>query len=400
MLFQSILDRVSKLEKFEDKFLDLLQNFDNEKEVELKTKKGTFKGFRIQHNNLRGPYKGGVRYHPSVTKEELKNLSFEMTLKTSLANIPFGGSKGGINVNPKDLTQKELEELTRLFIQKIAGVIGPYQDIPAPDVGTNSQIMAWMMDEYSQIKGENIPGVVTGKPPELGGMQLRPQATALGGFYVIQEVLKTYPLKDKRVAIQGFGHVGHFTADFLNQAGFKIIALSDSKGGILNPKGLNPHKIIDVKEKRGTVQAFKEGEKITNEELLKLDCGLLVPAAFENQITKKNASLVKAKLILELANNPIDIEANDILIDNNTTIIPDILANSGGVIISYFEWVQNLQRLNWDEEEINQRLQSMMKNAWEEILHYSLSLNCSLREGAFFAALNRLHKAAKLRGRI
>jgi len=361
-----------------------------------------FTGYRVQHNMVRGPAKGGIRYHPDVDLDEVKALAMWMTWKTSVANIPFGGAKGGVQCNPKKMSLRELENMTRRFVYEIAMFIGPDQDIPAPDVYTNPQVMAWIMDTYSILKGYSVPGVVTGKPLELGGSLGRHEATGKGVFITAQEAAKhlKIPLKGARVVVQGCGNVGGISAQYFEKAGAKVIAISDSKEGIYNPKGLNTSSVLECKTKYYCLLApgTKHGDKITNEELLELDCDILVPAALENQITLKNAAQIKAKMIVEGANGPTTPEADDIIYDRGIFIVPDILANAGGVTVSYFEWVQNLQELLWSEEEISERLTRILKKSFGEVLHLSQKEKVGMRTAALMLGIGRVAEATRLRG--
>ncbi|MDP2624697.1 MAG: Glu/Leu/Phe/Val dehydrogenase, partial [Candidatus Peregrinibacteria bacterium] len=333
-----------------------------------------FRGFRVQHNNVRGPYKGGVRYHPEVDMEEVKALAMWMTIKCAVVGIPLGGAKGGVIVDSSQLTHRELEDLSRSYIRAVAPLVGPHQDIPAPDVYTNPQIMAWMADEYSQLQGYNRLGVVTGKPLTVGGSEGRAEATSQGGVYVLLEAMKAHEMKpeDTRMVVQGFGNAGSNVAKILADEGFKIIGVSDSKGGLYCEGGLHPKEAISCKRENGSVgECFVAGieynqkdmaacQKVTNEQLLELDCDVLVLSALENQVTEKNAGNVKAKIILELANGPTTPEADEILKENGVMVIPDILANAGGVTVSYFELVQNEMNFYWSAEEVQERLSKIM----------------------------------------
>jgi len=358
----------------------------------------SFEGYRIQHNDSRGPFKGGIRYHPNVSMDEVKALSTWMTLKCAVANIPFGGGKGGIIVDPKKLSKSELERLSREYIKKIAQYIGPDKDIPAPDVYTDSQIMSWMLDEFEKINGKHIPGVITGKPIELGGSLGRDKATAQGGVFVLEAAIKALKFSGKKVAIQGFGNAGSVAAEILYNNGFTIIAVSDSKGGIYSEKGINIPKLMEHKKKTDSVQGFTGTKNITNEQLLELDTDILIPAALENQITIANANKIKAKIILELANGPTTPEADEILFKRGIHVIPDILANSGGVSVSYFEWVQNLQNYYWDLEEVNKKLKKLMQDAFANVFERTQKYKTDLRTGANILALERVSKAMQLRG--
>lgn len=356
-----------------------------------------FTGYRVQHNNARGPFKGGIRFHPNVTLDEVKALAMWMTWKCSIVNIPFGGAKGGVIVDPKSLTYRELERISREYIRSIAEFIGPDIDIPAPDVNTNPTIMSWMFDEYSKITGKQIPSIITGKPVEVFGSLVRNISTSLGGKYVLDEIVDWLNLKKPlKVAIQGAGNVGGGLLKLLSaDKNYKVVAISDSKGGILYEDGLN-EEVLKVKKETGSVVNYK-GNKITNEELLELDVDILVPAALENQITEKNADKIKAKVILELANGPTTPEADEILENNGVTVVPDILANAGGVTVSYFEWVQNREGYYWDENLIKSRLKEVMTKATRDVIRISKEKRLSLRKGAYILALKRVVSSLKYR---
>jgi glutamate dehydrogenase (NAD(P)+) len=360
-----------------------------------------FTGYRVQHNVSRGPAKGGIRYHPSVDLDEVRALAMWMTWKSAVVNIPFGGAKGGVQCNPKEMSLHEIEHLTRRFTWEISLLLGPEQDIPAPDVYTNPQVMAWMMDTYSILKGYSVPGVVTGKPIELGGSLGRFEATGRGVVITALEALKflNKPIEGAKVAIQGCGNVGGVAAKHFDRLRAKIIAISDSKRGIYNEKGLDLQRILEYKAK---YQCFvcekKEESEITNQELLELDCDILVPAAIENQITGKNAPRIKAQIIVEGANGPTTPEADEILNEKGIFIVPDILANAGGVTVSYFEWVQNLQELIWSEEEVLDRLTRIMQRGFKEVLEISLSKKIPMRIAALVLGIGRVAEATRLRG--
>ncbi len=356
-------------------------------------------GHRVQFNDARGPCKGGIRFHPDVDLEEVKTLSFLMTLKCAVANIPFGGGKGGVVINPKELSKNELERLSRGYIRAIHKFIGPNIDIPAPDVYTTPQIMAWMLDEYELITGKHQPAVITGKPLAMGGSEGREYSTSYGGAAVFKELAKQMNLNpNAKVAIQGFGNVGSHLADILFQAGYKIVAISDSQGGVYNNEGLDIKKLLDHKTKNNSIVNFENTKRISNEELLEIECDVLVPAALSNQITIKNADKIKSKIILELANAPITMEADEILDAKNIIVVPDILANSGGVVGSYFEWVQNNYNYTWKEEEVIRRLDRIMSNAFKEVYDESQKHECSMRNASYIVAVKRVLEAEKLRG--
>lgn len=361
-----------------------------------------FTGYRVQHNMDRGPGKGGMRYHPDVDLDEMRALSMWMTWKAAVVNIPFGGAKGGIQCNPKEMSPMELESMTRRFIWEISSIIGPKQDIPAPDVNTNPQVMAWIMDTYSTLKGYCVPGIVTGKPIELGGSLGRIEATGKGVFITAQEAARhlNLPIEGSRVIIQGCGNVGGIAAQYFDRAGAKVIAISDSKGGIFNKRGLDIPSVLNCKKKYSCISTpkIKGGDEVTNEELLEIDCDILIPAALENMITRKNARKIKAKVVAEGANGPTTPEADEILYDRGVFIVPDILANAGGVTVSYFEWVQNLQELLWNEEEISERLTKIMKRSFSEVMDLSKKKKVNMRTAALMLGIGRVAEATKLRG--
>jgi len=359
-----------------------------------------FTGFRIQHNDTRGPAKGGIRYHPDVTLDETRALAAWMTLKAAVANIPYGGAKGAVICNPKLMSQTELERLTRRYTAEISILIGPESDIPAPDVGTNPQIMAWIMDTYSMTKGYSIPAVVTGKPIEIGGSKGRFEATGRGCMISANLAArqKRMSLDGATVVVQGVGNVGSAAAKLLVREGCRVIAVSDSKGGVHNSKGLDMESLLNYKKETGSVVDFNGADTITNVELLALTCDILIPAAIECQITASNAAQVKAKIVVEGANGPTTPEADKILHDNGVLVIPDVLANTGGVIVSYFEWVQNLEFFFWDEEEINGRLQKIMTNAFAEVSEISKADKTDMRSAAHMLAIKRLVSAMSIRG--
>jgi glutamate dehydrogenase/leucine dehydrogenase len=359
-----------------------------------------FMGCRVQHNDARGPYKGGIRYHPDVTLSEVTALAMWMTWKCAIIDIPYGGAKGGVCCNPKEMSIGELERLTRRYTSMLLDFIGPYQDVPAPDVYTDAQTMAWIVDTYSRFKGYSVPEVATGKPIVIGGLLGREEATSRGVIFCVREATKhiKMPLKGSSVAVQGFGSVGWNAARLLSEMGCKIIAVSDSQGGVHDPKGLNPVAVFEHKEKTGSVLGFRRSEKITNEELLELKCDILVPAALENQITKANAAKIKAKLLAEAANGPITPEADTILREKGVFIIPDILANSGGVAASYFEWVQNLTRERWTEDEVNRKLEVKMVKAFDDVYELSKGQKADMRTAALMLGIGRVAEAIKTLG--
>ena len=361
----------------------------------------TFNGYRVHHNLVKGPTKGGIRYHPDVTLDECRALAMWMTWKCALMDLPYGGAKGGVTVDPKALSVHELENLTRRYATEISPFIGPERDIPAPDVGTNAQIMAWMMDTYSMHKGYSVPAVITGKPIAIGGTAGRESATGLGTTYVTRAVLQQVlgrSLEDASVAVQGFGNAGNWAARTMHERGADIVAVSDSGGGIYNPNGLDPRHLLQHKANHGTVASYPEGDRVTNEELLELNVDVLVPAALEGQITERNAHNVRASVIAEAANGPVTPEADLVLFDKGVTVIPDILCNAGGVVVSYFEWVQDLQAFFWSEGEIRQRMEDKLLNNLEEVVANAARTKHDLRTAAYMTAIGRIVEATKLRG--
>ncbi|HEY4220364.1 MAG TPA: Glu/Leu/Phe/Val dehydrogenase dimerization domain-containing protein, partial [Myxococcota bacterium] len=359
----------------------------------------TFQGYRVQHDDSRGPFKGGLRYNPHVDPDEVKSLASLMTWKTAVIDVPYGGAKGGITVDPKLLSTAEVERLTRKFINKIHDVIGPHLDIPAPDVNTTAQHMAWIFDEYSKLHGHS-PGVVTGKPVDLYGSLGREAATGRGVAIATREVLKANkrPLEGARVAVQGFGNVGTYTAKFLKQMGAKIVAIADHTGAFRSKDGIDVDKAIAHNKKHGHLAEFDGGDKLKGDDILFEDVDVLVPAALGGVITAANIKDIRAPLIVEGANGPTDPEANDALEKRGTIIVPDIFANAGGVTVSYFEWVQNLQHFTWSEDEVNQKLEQKMVKGFETIWRVATDRKVSLRTAAFIVAIGRVGKARVLRG--
>lgn len=361
-----------------------------------------FEGFRIQHSTLRGPAKGGVRYHQNVNVDEVRALSAWMTFKCAVAAIPYGGGKGGIVCRPREMSKGELERLTRTYIDKISAIISPNTDIPAPDVGTNAQTMDWMVDEYSKLKGESVYGIVTGKSIEIGGSKGRNEATGRGVCFVTLEMMKKYNMKpeDCKIAIQGMGNVGSISAKLLAEEGAKIIAVSDVSCAIYNENGLDIAGIYKYLDSGKNLLDGYTGDckRITNAELLELPCDILIPAALENQITAENADRIKAKIVIEAANGPTSVEADEILNKKGVKVLPDILSNSGGVIVSYFEWVQNLQNFYWEEDDVNAKLKRQIVGAFNDVFDAREKYDCTFRVAAYIVALNRLVTAKKLRG--
>lgn len=361
-----------------------------------------FTGHRVQYNDARGPAKGGIRFHPDVTVEDVSELALLMALKCAVVNIPFGGSKGGVQVDPAELDQHELELVTRAYIQAIADHIGPYKDIPAPDVYTDERTMAWILDEYERIMRRHQPAVVTGKPPALGGITARRYSTALGGVHVLEEALKERGLRPKgaRVAIQGFGNVGEHAARLLAERGYVVVAASDVNGGTAAPRGLDIEALRRHKSDTGTVAGFGGGKSISNDELLITDCDILVPAALSNQLHEGNAGDVKARIVLELANGPTTVEADEMFFSRGIMVVPDILANAGGVVVSYFEWSQNLSNETWREEKVLARLQEIMTRAFNDVHERCKGGKCRLRKSAYELGVRRILEAERLRGNL
>jgi glutamate dehydrogenase (NAD(P)+) len=360
-----------------------------------------FTGYRVVHSDARGPAKGGIRYHPDVHLDEVRALAMWMTWKSAVVNIPFGGAKGAVQCNPKEMSQKEIEHMTRRFTWEISPLIGPERDIPAPDVYTNPQVMAWIMDTYSILKGYAVPGVVTGKPLELGGSVGRYEATGKGVFVTAQEAMRHLglPMEGARVVIQGAGNVGGVAAQYFHRGGARVLGISDSRGGLYNRNGLDIDAVLACKNRYECILSRElGGEEVTNRELLELDCDILVPAALENQITGENASRLSCRVIVEGANGPTTPEADEILFDRGIFVVPDILANAGGVTVSYFEWVQNLQELLWSEEEVTERLQRIMTRAFAETLAIAREKKVHLRTAAYVLGVGRVAKATELRG--
>jgi glutamate dehydrogenase (NAD(P)+) len=359
----------------------------------------TFTGYRIQHDNSRGPMKGGLRFHPKLDQLECVSLASLMTWKTAVANLPYGGAKGGITCDPTQLSLKELERLTRKYVDQVQDVIGPTRDIPAPDVNTNPQVMAWIMDQYSRYHGHS-PAVVTGKPMDLYGSKGREAATGRGLLYITREILRdvNLPTRGSRFAIQGFGNVGSHTARLIWEDGGVVVAVSDVLGGVRNPQGLDIPNLFEHVQRTGTVTGYAGGQACTNEDVLTADCDVLIPAALGHVITRENANAVRARLIIEGANGPTAPEADELLEKRGVLVVPDILASVGGVTVSYFEWVQNLQHLAWEEERVNAELERTMKEAYERVAQLARSRKVSMRTAAFILAIGRVGKATVMRG--
>jgi glutamate dehydrogenase (NAD(P)+) len=359
-----------------------------------------FTGYRVQHNDVLGPFKGGIRYHPEVNLGEVSALAMWMTWKCSLVGLPLGGSKGGVACDPAELSRKELQSVTRRYTAEILNIIGPEVDIPAPDMGTNEQVMAWIMDTYSQHKGHAVPEVVTGKPVEIGGTLGRREATGRGVVYTIVEAAKHLGVELTKcaAAVQGFGNVGSVAAQELAKLGVKIIGVSDRTGGFYEPNGLPVEKLLELADKNHSLENCPYGAKISNAELLELKCDILVPAALEMQITKENASRISCRILAEAANGPTTVEADAILQDQGIFVVPDILANAGGVVVSYFEWVQDLQNFFWTEEEVNQKLRDILIRAFHQVLYMSQKEKVNMRLAALMIGIDRVARAMLWRG--
>jgi glutamate dehydrogenase (NAD(P)+) len=359
-----------------------------------------FKGYRVHHNTSRGPSKGGIRYHPAVTLDEVKALAMWMTWKCEVVGIPLGGAKGGVVVDPAELSKRELERMTRRYASEILPLIGPERDIPAPDLGTNEQIMAWIMDTYSTRAGYSVPGVVTGKPVSVGGSAGRAQATARGVTYITLATLKRLGMsvEDARVVVQGYGNVGGGTVQLLHDQGCIVVGVSDVKGGVYNPQGISPDALMRYKNRAGTLVGYEGGQAVTNEELLELECDVLIPAAIEGQLSERNADRVKAPVIVEAANGPTTPEADDIFHERGIAVVPDILANAGGVTVSYFEWVQGLQAYYWEEDEVNDRLRLIMERSYVDVLSLASERKVTMRTAATMLGVGRVAEAHATRG--
>lgn len=410
------LEKAAKALALDENALELLKRPQRVHEVAIPVRMDNgkirnFRGYRVQYNNARGPYKGGIRFHPQVDLSEVSALAFWMALKCAVVGIPFGGAKGGIEVNPKELSPREIEELSRGYVRALFLELGPKIDIPAPDVYTNPQIMGWMMDEYSRMRGYTSPGAFTGKPIETGGIVGRDTATADGGLIVLEKIREKLgkQANDMSVAIQGFGNAGYNFALRAYEAGYKILAVSDSQGGIKakNGKGLDPRVVMENKKEKGLIDGMycvgsvcdsENYAPVSNADLLELPCDVLVPAALENQITKENADRIQAKVILELANGPTVPDVDEILFKKGTIVVPDILANAGGVTVSYFEWLQNLQNDTWSREEVHKRLESIMGIALDAVWETKEKYNTDMRTGAFILAIERIVSAMRGRG--
>lgn len=396
------LEKMKKMINLEDNIYEQLKSPHKFLEVSIPIKMDdgkirVFRGFRSQFSNARGPYKGGIRFHPGVNESEVKALSMWMTWKCAVVGIPLGGGKGGVIVNPKELTAGELERLSRGYVRAIYKFIAPDIDVPAPDVYTDPRIMGWMLDEYEKITGHGAPGVITGKPLSIGGSKARGYSTAQGGFYVLSEAIKKVKIKGENVAIQGFGNAGSNMAEILSKNGYKIVAVSDSKGAVYNSKGLDLPELLKHKEKSGTVMNFQGGKNL-DESILAQEVDVLILAALENAVTKENTELIKAPLVLELANGPITPEADEILSGKSIVVIPDILTNAGGVAVSYFEQVQNAYNYYWTEEDVLKQLKELMISSFNEVWSRKEQYKCDTRMGAYILAVERVAQSMRDRG--
>ena len=396
--------RAAEIDKLNDSERAVLSGTYRELRVQIPVRREdesleVFVGYRVQHNGARGPYKGGVRYHPSAVLDEIRALASLMTWKTAIVDIPFGGAKGGIEVDPNRLTIGELAQMTRRYTNQISHIIGPHRDIPAPDVNTNAQTMAWMMDEYGKSHGYT-PEIVTGKPVALGGSYGREAATGRGCIIAMEEALKDAGIDPDgvTVAIQGFGNVGSWAAQLAHQGGYKVVAVSDVNGGIYNASGIDISKLQGFQAETESVVGFPGTESITNDQLLELEVDVLMPAALGEEVRKSNADQLRCKMLIEAANHPVTPIADQILNDRGITIVPDILANAGGVIVSYFEWTQNIQQFRWEEEEVNKQLALRMNSGYRIIRDFAANKGCTLREAAYAIAVARVTEAAHLRG--
>lgn len=416
-IFQGAISRLDKAFKNADIDPEVIETLKHPKQilevaVPVRMDNGSlqiFRGFRVRHNDSLGPTKGGIRFHPNVSRDEVMALAFWMTLKCALVDIPYGGGKGGVIVNPKQLSKLEVERLSRSYIERIADFIGPQTDIPAPDVYTNAMIMGWMMDEYSQIVRRRTPTVITGKPIPLGGILGREDATGRGAYYAIKELekIRSFNPNTTKVAVQGFGNAGQHIAKLLYEDGYQIVAISDSQGGIYHENGFDVPSIIKSKLETRQVRAVYcdgsvcqevDAQRISNEELLELEVDILIPAALENQITKENASKIKAPIIVEVANGPVSSDADDILEKDNKFIIPDILANAGGVIVSYFEWVQNNTGLAWEEQTVHQKLREIISKTFLQVYNIRENKKVGMRTSAYIRAVENIQEAVKSTG--
>ncbi|MFW9912452.1 MAG: Glu/Leu/Phe/Val dehydrogenase [Candidatus Thorarchaeota archaeon] len=399
------IDIVAKHMELDDDLLEVLTHPKRVLEVSVPVRMDNgkikvFTGYRVQHNEARGPFKGGIRYHPQVDLDEVKALATWMSMKTAVVDIPYGGAKGGIICNPKEMSEHEIEHLTRRFTSEISLIIGPYRDVPAPDVNTNSQTMAWIMDTYSMNHGYAIPEVVTGKPLEVGGSLGRNEATSRGAVFCVREAAKLIglDLNGATVAITGYGNVGYNAAWLIEELGAKVVAASDSRGAIYNPDGLDARKVNEHKQKTSSVKDYPGAKNIKQEEVYELDVDIIIPSALENEITAANADKVKAKIIVEGANGPTTPEADEILFKKGVFLVPDILANAGGVTVSYYEWLQNLTRESWTEDEVNEKLEKRIVSSFNDVYKISQEKKVHMRTAAYVLAVGRIAAAHRLRG--
>jgi len=402
MVFENIskiLNKVSKEIGLSETELSVLTSFKRIKKVELSVNGEKYLAWRIVHNDALGPGKGGIRYHPNVSEDEVKSLAFWMSMKNSLAGLPYGGAKGGVRINPKNMTKEDLEKVSREYIRAFHEVVGENKDVPAPDVYTNSETMGWMLDEYEKIKGGHEPGMITGKPLALQGCKFRATSTSKGGYIIFKELLSKMDKKDVTIAVQGFGNAGYNFAKMAYDDGFKVVAVSDSKGGIFDPNGLNITEVKKVKDDTRSVVNY-DAKKISNEEIIEMEVDFLVLAALENQVTSENVEKVKASHIIELANGPISSEADDVLFKEGILVVPDTLANSGGVIGSYFEWVQNKTGNIFEESYLEERLEKLMTKNFHKVYDLHEEKNIDMRTAAYIIAIRRILDAERARGKL
>ncbi len=404
---QRLIERATQTLDLQEGVYDILKKPKRVMKVSIPVRRDNgdvvnYTGIRSQHTDILGPTKGGVRFHSGVDEDEVIALSMWMSLKTAIVGIPFGGGKGGIIVDPEDLSEREIEELSRGYIRELEPIMGPEKDIPAPDVNTSPKIMGWMLDEFDRLRGHNVPGFITGKPLIIGGSEGRVEATGRGVVITIREAAKRLDmdLHKMKAVIQGFGNVGSITAKYLEESGVKVIGVTDAKGGAYNADGLNVLELIDFVEENGTVEGFPDSEHLSNKDLFSLECDILVPAALENQITGDNADGIKAKIVAEAANGPTTPQGNKILEDKGIFVIPDILCNAGGVTVSYFEWVQNAMHYSWKESEVIEKLEEKMQEAFKAVYDMRDAKNVKMREAAYLVGVGRLAKAMIARGWI
>ncbi|MCJ7450209.1 MAG: Glu/Leu/Phe/Val dehydrogenase [Candidatus Nanohaloarchaeota archaeon QJJ-9] len=404
---ENLLEKVKESERVDKKGIELLKRPKKSLNVSLPVKMDDgaveiFPSFRMQYNDARGPTKGGIRFHPKVNREEVQELSFLMALKCAVADIPYGGAKGGVKVDPRELSEQEKERLSRAYARAYSEFIGPEKDVPAPDMNTNAKIMGWMRDEYEQVEGEHAPGVITGKPVEFGGSKARSYATGLGGSHIVDQFVddRGWKKEETTIAIQGFGNVGSNLARFLDKKGYKVVAISDSSGGWQDKNGIDVQKLFEEYESPGDYKKLGEGEKISNHDILTMDVDILMPAAIEDQITEENMEQIQASAIIEMANGPTSAEADEFLKEQGIPIVPDILANAGGVTTSYFEWLQNLSNEYWSEEKVREKLEDYMVSAYKEVKEVQEEEEVSMREASYILAIERIMEAEKARGNL